>query len=66
MKHFVGVKKEQGLVAALSDFNRWFGDAESENLRKVWLRVVPCVVQQIANESSQNFKAMEKAHLAEV
>jgi len=34
MKHFVGMKKEQGLVATVSNFNRWFGDAESEDLRK--------------------------------
>jgi hypothetical protein len=67
MKHFVGMKKEQGMVATLFDFNRWFGDAESKDLRKVWF----CVVFRVARHRlllnlPQDFKAAEKAHLAKV
>jgi hypothetical protein len=35
MKHFVGMKKEEGKVATMVDFNRWFSDAQTDDLQKV-------------------------------
>jgi hypothetical protein len=62
MKHFVGMKKEEGKVATMVDFNRWFSDAQTDDLRKVW----PHTSCRLLLIIPQDWKAMEKANHAEV
>jgi hypothetical protein len=65
MKHFVGMKKEQGLVATVSNFNRWFGDAESEDLRKVWLHVVCCMAQHRFLMNLRRISKLQKRQISQ-